>query len=51
MKGIFKSAVIAASVMTAGVATAAAPLKIGHVYGISGAFEKYARTLKQGIEM
>ncbi len=51
MKGILTSAVMAASVLTAGMANAAEPIKIGHVYGMSGAFEKYARTLKQGIEM
>jgi branched-chain amino acid transport system substrate-binding protein len=52
MKRILISAAVAASLVAAGSAHAAKPdLKIGHVYGISGALEKYARTLKEGLEM
>jgi len=52
MKRIMITAAVAASLAVAGTAHANKPdLKLGHVYGISGAMEKYARTLKEGLDM
>ena len=52
MKRLLQTAAIAAaSVLTVGAAQAADPIKIGHVVGLSGPLEPYAKQLQNGLEM
>ncbi|MBA1146262.1 substrate-binding domain-containing protein [Ectothiorhodospiraceae bacterium WFHF3C12] len=52
MKRLLQTAAIAAaSALTLGAAQAAEPIKIGHVVGLSGPLEPYAKQLQNGLEM
>ncbi|KAB7628293.1 substrate-binding domain-containing protein [Alkalilimnicola sp. S0819] len=51
MKRLLQTAAIAASVLAAGTAAAADPIKIAHVAGFTGPLEPYAKQLQTGMEM
>jgi len=52
MKRLLQTAALAAATaLTLGAAHAAEPIKIGHVVGLSGPLEPYAKQLQTGLEM
>lgn len=51
MNRLLKTAAIAASVLTVGVAQAADPIKLAHVYGKTGPLEAYAAQLANGLNL